>query len=122
MIKPTYKAHITQPVKASKLARESYLKSQVAGLESDMPKARLIKVVRAYHALEQREIAFLSPDYKSEDKSSVYFNFREAVYVLKFGSEEDRRVGKGPCRLDHVSGELHQERRKNVRTLGAIEI
>lgn len=48
--------------------------------------------------------------------------FREAVYVLRFASEEDRRVGKGPTRLDHVSGELHQERSKTVGLHSPIEL
>jgi hypothetical protein len=117
MTEPKHGSNAQSSSKTAKQSREQFLKAQTAGLESNMPKEKLMKVVRAYHAPEQREIAFLGPDYKPEDKSSVYFHFREAMYVLRFASEEDRRVGKGPTRLDHVSGELHQERRKNVRSL-----
>jgi hypothetical protein len=122
MVEPRHKNQDPRPIPTDKQARESYLKKQADGLESNMPKAKLMKVVRAYHAPEQREISFLGPDYKPEDKGSVYFNFREAMYVLRFGSEEDRRVGKGPSRLDHVSGELHQERRKNFSVQASIEL
>ena len=122
MIEPKEDSHAQPFSKTQAQSREQFLKAQAAGLESNMPKDKLMKVVRAYHAPEQREIAFLGPDYKPEDKNSVYFNFRQAVYVLRFGSEEDRRVGKGPTRLDHVSGELHQERRKNTRVHPSMEL
>ncbi len=105
-----------------KQSREQFIKQRAAELASNLPKDKLMKVVRAYHAPEQREISFFGPDYNPKEPATVFFSFRDAVYALRYESMDDRRMGGSPYRLDHVSGELHQEKRRKTRVIDSLEL
>lgn len=94
---------------ARKQIREAFLKEKVSSLTSNLSKADLMKVVRAYHAPEQLEISFFN---RPDESKSQFFGFRGATFAMRYATEEEFKRGKSPISLDHVGGELNLGRQK----------
>ena len=118
MVETNNPPHGYSSTQARKQIRENFLKEKVASLASNMSKADLMKVVRAYHAPEQREIAFYC---RPDEKTSQFFGFRGATFAMHYATEEEFRRGKSPVSLDHVSGELNLGRKKKLTTSDSLE-